>query len=61
MSEAIECVGEVTWTRGYSGRLGPSPGMGLRFLDLPASSLEILANLYPHLGPGSEPPKADTK
>ena len=44
-SEAIVCVGEVIWTRGYSGRNGPSSGMGLRFLDLPASSLELLSRV----------------
>ena len=60
-SEAIVCVGEVMWTRGYSGPYGRSPGMGLRFLDLPASSLEILARLYLHPQLSSEAPKADTK
>ena len=27
-----EVEAEVVWTRGYLGRNGPSPGMGLRFL-----------------------------
>ena len=49
ISEAIVCVGEVIWTRGYSGRHGPCLGMGLRFRDLPASSLELLAEVCPVL------------
>jgi hypothetical protein len=32
--KSIACHAEVVWTRGYGGRHGPSPGMGIRFLDL---------------------------
>jgi hypothetical protein len=47
ISDSTECVAEVIWTRGYSGRHGPSPGMGIKFLDLDASALETLARLFP--------------
>ncbi len=34
-SEPIHCAeAEVIWTRGYAGRSGPAPGMGIRMCSL---------------------------
>ncbi len=44
-TEPVGCVGEVVWTRGYGGRLGPAPGMGIRFLELDARAFDTLARL----------------
>jgi uncharacterized protein (TIGR02266 family) len=32
----IRCIGEVRWVREYSERSNVPPGLGIRFLDLPA-------------------------
>jgi hypothetical protein len=34
---------EVRWARGYNGRSGPCPGMGVQFLDLPEPERRLLS------------------
>jgi hypothetical protein len=34
-ADALEVEAEVIWVRGYSGKRGPCPGMGVRFAGLP--------------------------
>jgi hypothetical protein len=41
----VVCVGEVVWTRGYAGALAPGPGMGIRFLEVTASTIEALERI----------------
>lgn len=33
---AVRCLGEVRWVRPYNEHSNVAPGMGIRFLDLPA-------------------------
>ena len=39
---------EVRWTRGYSGKLGPSAGMGLALMDLPDDITKRLREYCDH-------------
>jgi len=39
----LRAEAEVVWNRGYGGRRGPTPGMGLRFVDLANGVREEIA------------------
>jgi len=39
----VVCEIEAVWSRGYGGRTGPSPGMGVAFVELDARALHALA------------------
>ena len=42
--EPIHCAeAEVIWTRGYGGRSGPAPGMGIRLCSLAAEVQALIA------------------
>ena len=43
VKQAVMCVGEVVWTRGYRGAVHPAPGMGIRFVAIEAEGVEALA------------------
>jgi uncharacterized protein (TIGR02266 family) len=44
-SEPIHCAeAEVVWTRGYGGRSGPAPGMGIRMCALTADGQARIAH-----------------
>jgi uncharacterized protein (TIGR02266 family) len=54
-SDPIHCVeAEVIWTRGYGGRSGPEPGMGIRMCSLAA---DVQARISDFCGdqPGAVP------
>ncbi|HEX7670533.1 MAG TPA: TIGR02266 family protein, partial [Polyangiaceae bacterium] len=41
-AEAIRCMGEVRWVRDYSERSNVPPGLGIRFIGLPAPDAEAI-------------------
>jgi uncharacterized protein (TIGR02266 family) len=41
-AEAIRCRGEVRWVREYSERSNVPPGLGIRFIGLPAPDAEAI-------------------
>ncbi len=40
--EKIDCNAEVIWHRNFTGPKAPPPGMGLRFIELPTATLEMI-------------------
>jgi len=46
---------EVLWIRGYKGRNGPTPGMGLRFMDLGSELIERIQAYCAEVVPKERP------
>jgi uncharacterized protein (TIGR02266 family) len=41
-ADPVRCMGAVRWVREYSERSNVPPGLGIRFLDLPAADAEAI-------------------
>jgi Tfp pilus assembly protein PilZ len=41
-NQEIRCAGEIIWTQAYSGALGPSQGMGIKFIEISEESERFL-------------------
>lgn len=66
LATPLDAVGlEVVWTRGYRGRNGPAPGMGLRFVEPAGGALgevrKFCETSDPHLHPVTDPTADGTK
>lgn len=60
-SEPIHCAeAEVIWTRGYGGRSGPAPGMGMRLCSLTQEVQARIAHFCGEPSAVATPAEADT-
>ena len=60
-SQPIHCPeAEVIWTRGYGGRSGPAPGMGIRLCSLTLEAQALIARFCGGEGHAIVTTEADT-
>ena len=55
-AQVLDCSARVIWTRGYTGALGPCPGMGIEFSEIDATARELLRQLCAEALPVQQPP-----